>query len=119
MIPGVNEVIIETNLRLYTTPGVILSKNEMGPLMPKSAKSVDNLKNPIDLAKRLLDFMPHDDLLELYEIPDFDNHVEFLENVAKNKNLKIKGGLPDVERAARYIINDIIEGKIKYETPYE
>jgi len=87
--------------------------------MPKNAKSVENLKSPIDIVKRLLDIIPHDTLLELYEIPDFDSHIEFLENISKIKNLKIKGGYLDVERAARLIINDIIEGKIKYETLFE
>jgi hypothetical protein len=38
-----------------------------------------------------------------------------LENISIKKNFKIKGGYLDVERAARFIIQDVIDGRIKYE----
>ena len=42
---------------------------------------------------------------ELYEIPEFNCHIEFLENISKKKNFKIKAGYLDVERAARFSLN--------------
>lgn len=115
-IKGVNEIIINNNLRILDKAGVIFSKNEVGPLMPKTAKSSEDIKSPLEIIKTVLENIPHDDLLELYEISDFETREEFLENLAKNKNYLIKGGYPDLERAARSIIDDLISGKIKYET---
>ena len=119
LIPGTTEIIVENNVRFFSNSAVIFSKNEIGPLMPKTTKDVENLKTPLDIVKIITDTISHDTLLELYEIADFNCHVEFLENISKNKNFKIKGGYLDVERAARYIIQDVIDGKIKYETNLE
>lgn len=100
--------------------GVILSKSEVGPLMPKSIKNVDDFKNPVEILRgTLLSALTHDALLEIYEIPDFDNYDEFLDNIAKKNKFLIKKGYVDSERAAREVLKDIIEGKVRYETSIE
>jgi hypothetical protein len=77
-------------VRLLEQPGLIFSKNELGPLMPKTCKSVDDIKSPLDVLKPLLDKLSHEWLLEFYEIADFSNLTEFLENVAQHKKMLIK-----------------------------
>jgi nuclear GTP-binding protein len=104
---------------VFNNLGYILSKVETGPLMPKNAKSVEDLKTPMEVTKIIYNTIDHDILLEHYEVQEFENHMEFLENLAKQNKFLIKKGYPDVERAARYVIKDIIEGKIKYETSFE
>jgi len=89
-IKNYNEITISDNLRLFEQSGQIFSKNEVGPLMPKTCKNVEDIKNPLDVLKTLFDRIPHDTLLEFYEIADFQNLTEFLENVANQKNLLIK-----------------------------
>lgn len=58
--------------------------------MPKSTKLVENIKNPIEVSKRILETLEHDTILELYEIADFEDHTEFLSNIAKKFNFLIK-----------------------------
>jgi len=114
-----DEIILENNIFLYEKTGAVYSKNETGALMPKCFKSVDELKTPITVLANLLNNVDKDTLLELYEIAEFDNVNEFLDNIAKKNHFLMKKGYVDTERAARFIINDIIEGKIKYESNIE
>jgi nuclear GTP-binding protein len=113
------EIVINNSLRIFSIAAHVLAKNELGPLMPKTTKDVEELKSPIDIVKLIVDAIAHDTLLEIYEIADFECHISFLENIAKNKNFRIKGGYLDHERAARSVIEDVINGKIKFETPFE
>jgi ribosome biogenesis GTPase A len=89
-LKGFNEIIINNNLRFYDKSGIIFSKNEVGPLMPKSGKSSEEVKAPMEVVKTIVETISHDLLLETYEIAEFENHSEFLENVARHKNLLIK-----------------------------
>lgn len=113
------EIQINKKTKLFDLCGTILSKNDTGPLMPKSSKSVEEVKTPLAVVDTIYNTIPHETLLELYEIASFDNVEEFLENVATSRNLKIRGGYADVERAARCVIEDVISGRIKFETPCE
>ncbi len=118
-IQGANEVVVDNQFRFVTKFGVIQAKNEVGMLMPKTTKDVDDLKMPVDVVKTIVETIPHDDLLELYEIVDFNDHLQFLENIAKSRNFKVKKGHLDIERAARFVVQDVIEGKIKFERSLE
>lgn len=58
--------------------------------MPKTSKDVQEVNEPVEIVKHLLEVVDHDELLELYEISDFEGHVEFLENIAKKNKFMIK-----------------------------
>jgi len=113
--PGQKEILYE-NIRIFDNVGSIFSKNEAGPLLPKTCKNMDEIKNPMDVLKSLLTTVDHDILLEQYEIAEYDTLNEFLDNIAKKQKFLIKKGYSDIERAAKYILKEIVEGKIKYET---
>ena len=81
---------MDNNTRLLTGAGVVFSKNDINCLMPKTAKDVHDVSEPIEIVKHLLEVVDHDELLELYEISDFDGHLEFLENIAKKNKFVIK-----------------------------
>jgi len=59
-------------------------------LVPKSTKEVEEIKEPLVVIKDLFRFISKEDLVELYEIPVFDELVEFLENICKKHNYFIK-----------------------------
>jgi hypothetical protein len=82
--------MLDKFVSVFDKVGVIFSKNEIGPLMTKSCKDVDEVKNPLELVKQLLNTLSKDDLIELYEIPEFDNITEFLENIARKYNYYMK-----------------------------
>ena len=82
--------MLDKFITVFDKVGVIFSKNDVGPLMPKSCKDVDEVKNPLEVVKQLLNTLDKNDLIELYEIPDYDNITEFLENIAKKYNFYMK-----------------------------
>jgi hypothetical protein len=81
---------VDKNVRILNRPGFIFAKNDIGCLIPKTAKDVQDVSDPIDVVKHLIEVVDHEDLLELYEIPDFTGHIEFLENISKTNKLMIK-----------------------------
>jgi len=89
-ISNYNEIIVKDNLKFFDRPGMISSKNEVGPLMPKSAKNSEDVKNPMQVIENIFGTLDHDELLEMYEISDFENVNEFLEGIARKRNFLIK-----------------------------
>ena len=85
-----NEIQINKKIKFFDIYGTILSKTETGPLMPRSAKNVEDLKNPVATVESVFNQISYDVLLETYEIAGFETVQEFLTNVALSKNLKIK-----------------------------
>ena len=86
-----HEKDINYKLRLLSSAGVVATRNEMGvTLVPKSTKDIDEIKEPLVVIKDLFKFVSKEDLVELYEIPIFDELVEFLDNVCKKHNYFIK-----------------------------
>jgi len=107
---------INYKLRLLSNSGTIFTRTENGiSLIPKSTKDIEEVKEPLALIKDLFNYVPKEDLIEYYEIPTFEDIIEFLENICKKNNFMIKKGFPNIERAAKSVIKDITEGKIKFE----
>lgn len=90
-----HEKDINYKLRLLSSSGIVATRNEMGvTLVPKSTKDVEEIKEPLVVIKDLFKFVSKDDLVELYEIPVFDELVELLENICRKYNyfIKVKNG---------------------------
>jgi ribosome biogenesis GTPase A len=85
-----NEIMPTKKIKFFDICGTILSKNEIGPLMPRCSKDVEEIKNPRGVVDTIFEKISSDYLLETYEIPGFETAEEFLTNVATSKNLKIK-----------------------------
>lgn len=116
---GVHELPLDKHLRLKEQIGTLLSMNEIGPLMPKSAKDNEDFKNPKEIIKCILNIIEPQTLMEKYEIPEFNSYEDFLENIAKRNHYYIKKNFADRDRAASFILKEIIEGKLSYFTKVE
>ena len=60
--------------------------------------------------KEILKLCPERLLVTIYKIPSFQSVDEFLQNVATVRGKLKKGGIVDVEAAARIILHDWNEG---------
>lgn len=86
-----HEKDINYKLRLFSSVGIVATRNEMGvTFVPKSTKEVEEIKEPLVVIKDLFKLVSKEDLVELYEIPIFDQLVEFLDNICKKHNYYIK-----------------------------
>ncbi len=91
---GIMKVKLSRNIYLIDTPGIIEREREddllfMGSFDPSKAKNVEKVGEKI--AKIL---------------------GKTLEDIAKEKNFLLKGGEPDIKRAAEYLIYLVARGKI-------
>jgi ribosome biogenesis GTPase A len=102
VLAGSNEITLDKNLVVFDRCGCIFSKNEIGTLMPKSCKYVEDVKNPLEINKLMLEFFTVDKLVEIYEIPEFKDVTEFLQNVAEKYKFYLKVYFIKIEKHTRY-----------------
>lgn len=62
------------------------------------------------VVKEILRLCPARMLVTLYKVPSFDSADDFLLNVAINRGKLKKGGIADVDAAARIVLHDWNEG---------
>jgi nuclear GTP-binding protein len=54
--------------------------------------------------------------LRYYRIADFTRQEEFLGQIARKKGYLQAGGIPNFDQAARSVLRDFLNGKLKYYT---
>jgi nuclear GTP-binding protein len=64
------------------------------------------------IVKEILSLCPHEKLLSLYKVPSFSSVDDFLQKVATLRGKLKKGGIVDVEAAARIVLHDWNDGMI-------
>lgn len=102
---------------LLDSPGVILStQDQTNSLILRQAIRVEELEDPFRPVEALLDRVQREDILCLYQIPDYTSVDQMLGLVARKKGLLKTGGVPNMEEAARAVLRDFLNGKIQYFT---
>ena len=104
-------VRINPKLDLLDTPGIIPTRQDDQEQAVKLAfvSSVsENAYSPEPVAKALLKYLYENTQVKAYyKVDDLT-----LENIAKSRNWIIRGGEPDTERTAIYILKDFREGRL-------
>lgn len=118
--PGVTkqlqEVEIDSKIKIMDSPGVVFhSPNDSKtPAVLRNAQRISDIKDPFTVAEMILKRATKQYFCKLYDITSYDSPEEFFAKKAIRMG-KMKGkGLPDVETAARSMLNDWNTGKIKY-----
>ena len=120
--PGVTktmqEIQIDKNIILLDSPGVVLStKDQSNSLILRSAIKVDELEDPIKPIDALIDRVDRQEILNLYEMEKFNTVEELLGHISRKKGYLKTGGIPNFDQAARRVIRDYLDGKMKFFTP--
>ncbi|RWR81169.1 guanine nucleotide-binding-like protein NSN1 [Cinnamomum micranthum f. kanehirae] len=113
---SLQEIQLDKNVKLLDCPGVVMlgsGKNDVSIAL-RNCKRIEKLDDPIGPVKEILKRCPAEKLISIYKLPSFSTVEEFLQNVATVRGKLKKGGLVDVEAAARIILRDWNEGKIPY-----
>lgn len=111
---SLQEVEIDSKLKIIDSPGVILSKDDEPILVLRNQINASEVKDPVTPIGAILDRTPKKTLMGLYRIANFDDAQSFLYNVAVAKGKFKKGGIADLEAAARVVIGDWNNGKMKH-----
>ncbi|KAK5784094.1 guanine nucleotide-binding protein-like NSN1 [Gossypium arboreum] len=115
---SMQEVQLDKNVKLLDCPGVVMLKSSGNDasIALRNCKRIEKLDDPVAPVKEILKLCPERLLVTIYKIPGFESVDEFLQNVATVRGKLKKGGIVDVEAAARIILHDWNEGKIPYYT---
>jgi nuclear GTP-binding protein len=118
----VQQVRLDKLLTLIDSPGVIAAASADSQqaaderLLLRNCISVDKLSDPVAAAEVLLRHVPLDCLLTTYSLPASATASSFLVHLARKQGKLLPGGLPNVDVAARCLLQDLNSGKISYET---
>jgi len=119
-VPGhtksMQEVFIDSKVKLLDCPGVIFSTADEKTLVLKNIIKVGDVKDPVGPMEDILAKVNKSQLLIQYEIADFSTPTEFLTNIAFRRGKLGKGGIPDLQGAAKMILQDWNAGRIQYFT---
>ncbi|VVB74349.1 GTPase Der [uncultured archaeon] len=114
---GLQNIKISEGLYLIDSPGIIPFKEEEFNLFLMESKNPNQLKDPETAAVRLIQVLGKEKIAKFFsleltkeKIEEMDEE-EILEAVALKRNMVIKGGLADVSKAGR----DILERYQKHE----
>jgi len=112
---SMQEVVLDRNVRLLDSPGVVFDDRSA---LLGNCVDADSIEDPIPPVDALLKRCNPQSLLMTYNIPAFPqgDTMTFLAMVAKSYGRVLKGGVPDKIGAARAVLKDWNHGKIPYYT---
>jgi len=88
-VPGytkaIQEIRIDNDIKILDCPGVVFSHNDQNSLMYKNVLRVEDIHDPIPIAKNILNKVNKKELILLYETKDFDKSDQFLILLAQKK----------------------------------
>ena len=120
--PGVTKgkqwIRLNKNVELLDTPGVLWPKFEdqqVGLRIAWIGSINEDILNPYDLAVKLCEYLYQNYpgiLNTKYGIDECDNGEETLLRIAVKRACLLKGGIPDTNRVAIFVIDDFKNGRI-------
>ena len=116
------EVQLDSKVKLIDSPGVIFEEEDgdspsgAASLLLRNCVSPDTMIDPVPAAAAICKRCKIEQLMELYNVPQYGSADEFLWHLAKLQGKLLKGGVPDRARAARLLVRDWNVGKIPFYT---
>lgn len=122
--PGVTtasqEIHLDKNIKLLDCPGIVFAMpsdhQDMAHMFLRNCLKIEQLDDPVSPVELILQRATAEQLMYLYSIPRFHNTLEFLGHVAKQQGKLKKGGIPNIDAAAKAVLIDWNQGKIPFYT---
>lgn len=110
------EVILDKNIRLLDSPGIVFADGDSSATALRNCVNIEELEDVLTPIQAVLEKCPQQYLMQLYSIPRFQEQdcTSFLALVARNTGRLKKGGIPNIDAAARAVLHDWNSGRIKY-----
>jgi len=114
---SVTEINLDKNITLIDCPGIIFA-SDMSPqdAALKNCINFDQITDCILPIEAILKRCTREQMMKLYNIVEYSSSMEFLKNIAEKRGKILRGGIVDIESAARVILHDWNSGKIPYYT---
>lgn len=104
---------------LIDCPGVVPPSTTDTPqdILLRGVVRVENVENPEQYIPAVLAKTKPQHIERTYQIKGYNDHIEFLELLARKGGRLLHGGEPDVDGVAKMVLNDFLRGKIPWFTP--
>lgn len=123
-IPGETKVwqyvTLMKRIYLIDCPGIVPQNHQDSPseLLLRGVVRVENVEHPEQYIPLVLKRVKKHHMARTYNLSDWkDDHIEFLEVLARKGGRLLKGGEPDVDGVAKMVLNDFMRGKIPWFIP--
>lgn len=114
------QIRLDKHVILIDSPGVVFDRpeteDETSLLVLRNCLDLDKITDVISPIATLLTMIERQVLMDLYEIASFTDVSEFLALLAHRLGRLRKGGIPDIESAARRVLLDWNTGVISHFT---
>ncbi|KAJ3033340.1 Guanine nucleotide-binding protein-like 3 [Rhizophlyctis rosea] len=122
--PGVTKVAqhiqLDKNIKLLDCPGIVFSRStkdgDEAEVLLRNCVKVELVEDPIAPVEAIVSRCRPEQLRQLYNVPVFADTRDFLINIARVQGKLRRGGIPDLENAARSILRDWNSGRIPFYT---
>ncbi|KAJ3088705.1 GTPase required for pre-60S ribosomal subunit nuclear export and maturation [Quaeritorhiza haematococci] len=121
-IPGETKVwqyiTLMNRIYLIDCPGVVhpSTTDSETDIVLRGVVRVENIKTPDEHIPAILERVKREYIQKTYGIENWEDHVDFLNQVARNTGKLLKGGEPDHGTVSKMILNDWLRGKIPFFT---
>ncbi|KAJ1949820.1 nuclear GTP-binding protein nug1 [Linderina macrospora] len=122
----VQQIHLDKNLKLLDCPGIVfngpvkagtkLDETAMAEMMLRNCIKVELLDDPVTPVNLIVQRCKPQALQAMYNVPAFMTTRDFLVRLAIQRGQLKRGGIADVEAAARIVLSDWNKGKIPYYT---
>ncbi|KAI1077683.1 nucleolar GTP-binding protein [Whalleya microplaca] len=122
-IPGETKVwqyvTLMKRIYLIDCPGIVPPSQHDTPqdILLRGVVRVEMVENPEQYIPALLEKVKKHHMERTYELKGWNDHMHFLELLARKGGRLLKAGEPDVDGVAKMVLNDFMRGKIPWFTP--
>ncbi|KAG6842018.1 hypothetical protein C0991_003544 [Blastosporella zonata] len=113
---------LERGMRIVDSPGVVFDDDDFDDgkgqtktsVLLRNVVKVEDVEDPIAVVEEILGRTPLPTIQKIYPLPEWSSTLEFLTMMAMTSGRLLKGGTPDLNSAARQVLQDWNHQKIPY-----
>ncbi|KAF0458846.1 guanine nucleotide-binding protein-like 3 [Gigaspora margarita] len=114
------EIHLDKNIKLLDSPGIVFARDQgddkNSEILLKNCVKIEQLDDPISPVELIVSRCSAQQLMNKYNVPMFRDVNDFLIHVARQRGKLKRGGIPNIDAAARIILQDWNSGNIPYFT---
>ncbi|KAJ3235418.1 Guanine nucleotide-binding protein-like 3 [Chytriomyces hyalinus] len=125
--PGVTKIAqqihLDKNIKLLDCPGIIFSKGKVSDdpkaqaeVLLRNCVKTELIDDPIAPVELILSRCTNEQIMLMYDVPQFSDANDFLTLLARQRGKLHKGGSPDLENTARSVLQDWNAGRVPFYT---
>jgi len=118
-IKSMKDVVICKNIKVLDSPGIVMATgdgNNEASVVLRNCVKVEALTDSKPAVEEIINRCNNEQLMMKYNIESFSDVDQFLMLIAKRYGKLKKGGRPNINQAAKQVLNDWNSGKISYYT---